>query len=283
SRRRRAAADLADWLEANPKAPFADVARTLATRSRGRSKAVVPATDVESAIEGLRRVAEGSAGPGIVSVDSPLAQGPVWIFSGYGSQHRRMGKDLLALSPVFRETLEKCDEVIKDSVGWSLIEKILDDGQTYDLESAQIGITAIQVAQTDMMRAMGAEPAAVLGMSMGEIAAAYAGGGLTLEETLRVACARSRLMGEGESMLSEDELGGMAMVELSVEELDELLEGHPEFAGVEPAVYAAPGMTTVGGPQAAIATIVEYLTGEGKMARPLAVKGAGHTSALDPP
>src|SRR5699024_9454386 len=96
SRRRRAAADLADWLEANPKAPFADVARTLATRSRGRSKAVVPATDVESAIEGLRRVAEGSAGPGIVSVDSPLAQGPVWIFSGYGSQHRKMGKDLLA-------------------------------------------------------------------------------------------------------------------------------------------------------------------------------------------
>ena len=282
SRRRRAAADLADWLEANPKAPFADVARTLATRSRGRSKAVVPATDVESAIEGLRRVAEGSAGPGIVSVDSPLAQGPVWIFSGYGSQHRKMGKDLLALSPVFRETLEKCDEVIKDSVGWSLIEKILDDGQTYDLESAQIGITAIQVAQVDMMRAMGSEPAAVLGMSMGEIAAAYAGGGLTLEETLRVACARSRLMGEGESMLSEDELGGMAMVELSVEELDELLEGHPEFAGVEPAVYAAPGMTTVGGPQAAIAAIVEYLTGEGKMARPLAVKGAGHTSALDP-
>ena len=108
-----------------------------------------------------------------------------------------------------------------------------DDERTYDLESAQIGITAIQVAQTDMMRALGAEPSAVVAMSMGEIAAAYAAGGLTLEETMRVACARSRLMGEGESMLTEDEQGGMAMVELSVDELDELLAAHPEFAGVE--------------------------------------------------
>ncbi|MFD5868479.1 polyketide synthase Pks13 [Corynebacterium sp. NPDC060344] len=282
SRRRLAAEDLASWLRANPSADLGDVARTLASRSRGRSKAVVPATDVASAIEGLGRVAEGKTGPGIVSADAPLAQGPVWIFSGYGSQHRKMGKDLLALSPVFAETLAKCDRIIVDSVGWSLLELIADDERTYDLESAQIGITAIQVAQTDMMRALGAEPAAVVAMSMGEIAAAYAAGGLSLEETMRVACARSRLMGEGESMLAEDEQGGMAMVELSVDELDELLAAHPEFSGVEPAVYAAPTMTTVGGPKPAIAALVEFLTGEGKMARPLAVKGAGHTSALDP-
>ena len=282
SRRRLAAEDLTTWLESNPNADLGDVARTLASRSRGRSKAVVPATDVASAVEGMRRVAEGKSGPGIVTADAPLAQGPVWIYSGYGSQHRKMGKDLLALSPVFAETLAKCDEIIVDSVGWSLLELIADDERTYDLESAQIGITAIQVAQTDMMRALGAEPAAVVAMSMGEIAAAYAAGGLTLEETMRVACARSRLMGEGESMLAEDEQGGMAMVELSVDELDELLAAHPEFAGVEPAVYAAPSMTTVGGPKPAIAALVEFLTGEGKMARPLAVKGAGHTSALDP-
>ena len=107
SRRRLAAEDLASWLEANRKADLGDVARTLASRSRGRSKAVVPATDAASAIEGMRRVAEGKTGPGIVSADAPLAQGPVWIFSGYGSQHRKMGKDLLALSPVFAETLAK--------------------------------------------------------------------------------------------------------------------------------------------------------------------------------
>src|SRR5699024_8079279 len=118
SRRRLAAEDLASWLEANRKADLGDVARTLASRSRGRSQAVVPATDAASAIEGMRRVAEGRTGPGIVSADAPLAQGPVWIFSGYGSQHRKMGKDLLALSPVFAETMAKCDEIIVDSVGW---------------------------------------------------------------------------------------------------------------------------------------------------------------------
>lgn len=282
SRRRRAAEDVAAWLGEHPGADLADVARTLATRSRGRSKAVVPATDVASAIEGLTRVAEGKPGPGIVSADAPLAQGPVWIFSGYGSQHRKMGKDLMALSPVFAETMAACDEVIVDSVGWSLLELIEDDSRTYDLESAQIGITAIQIAQADMMRALGARPAAVVGMSMGEIAAAYAAGGLGLADAMRIACARAHLMGEGESMLAEDQQGGMAMVELSVDELDELLAGHPEFAGIEPAVYAAPTMTTVGGPKPAIAALVEHLSGEGKMARPLAVKGAGHTSALDP-
>ena len=84
SRRRLAAEDLTKWLEANPAADLGDVARTLASRSRGRSKAVVPATDVASAVEGMRRVAGGKSGPGIVTADAPLAQGPVWIYSGYG-------------------------------------------------------------------------------------------------------------------------------------------------------------------------------------------------------
>ncbi|MDO4610282.1 polyketide synthase Pks13 [Corynebacterium sp.] len=283
SRRRAAAADLADWLEEAAPAGLSDVARTLAARSRGRSSAVVAADDAPAAVDLLRRVAAGSTAPGIVSADAPAAQGPVWIFSGYGSQHRKMGKDLAALSPVFRATLERLDAVVRHESGWSLLEIIEDDSRTYDLETAQVGITAIQIAQADMMRALGAQPAAVVGMSMGEIAAAYAAGGLPAEEAMRVACARARLMGEGERMIGDsDAAGGMAMVELSVDELDALLEEHPEFAGIEPAVYAAPGMTTVGGPLDAIGRLCEHLTAEGKMARPLQVKGAGHTSALDP-
>ncbi|WP_448852618.1 polyketide synthase Pks13 [Corynebacterium sp. 335C] len=283
SRRRVAAGDLADWLERENPAGLSDVARTLASRSRGRSAAVVSATSAEDATALLRRVADGSSAPGIVSADSPAAQGPVWIFSGYGSQHRKMGKELAELSPVFRATLERLDAVIRHEAGWSLLELIADDERNYDLESAQVGITAIQIAQADMMRALGARPAAVVGMSMGEIAAAYAAGGLSAEDAIRVACARARLMGEGEAMIGDsDAAGGMAMVELSVDGLDALLAEHPEFAGIEPAVYAAPEMTTVGGPLEAIGRLCEHLTEQGKMARPLQVKGAGHTSALDP-
>ncbi|MBV7296063.1 type I polyketide synthase [Corynebacterium sp. TAE3-ERU12] len=283
SRRRAAAADLADWLDNHRNANLTDIARTLATRSRGRTKAVVRATDIDAAITGMRKVAQGQAAPAIAACDAPQAQGPVWVFSGFGSQHRTMGKDMMALSPVFRASLERLEPIVQREVGWSLLELIADDSRNYDLESAQITITAIQIAQVDMMRALGCQPAAVVGMSMGEIAAAYACDGLTAEAAMRVACARSRLMGEGEAdMAANDKSGGMAMVGLSVDELDTLLAEHPEFAGVEPAVYAAPTMTTIGGPSEAIERICAYLEQQGTDARILQVKGAGHTAALDP-
>lgn len=284
SRRRAAAADAADWLEDHPRATVAEVARTLATRSRGRSAAVVAAADRDQALAGLRRVAEGAAGPGVVAADAPQPQGPVWVFSGFGSQHRRMGRDLAELSPVFRATLEALEPVVAHEVGWSLTGLIADEERDFDLESAQIAITAIQIGQVDLMRALGARPAAVVGMSMGEIAAAYAAGGLSAAEAMRVACARSRLMGEGEARAAADPgtAGAMAMVELSVDQLDELLAAHPEFAGVEPAVYAAPTMTTVGGPRPAVTALCEHLAAREVTARPLNVRGAGHTAALDP-
>src|SRR5699024_10161367 len=125
-----------------------------------------------------------------------------------------------------------------------------DDEQNFDLESAQVAITAVQIALTDLLRDFGLRPAAVVGQSLGEIGAAYGSGGLSLEDAMTVACHRSRLLGEGDSQLTDD--------------------------------HAAPGMTTVGGPQAAVAALVEYLDGEGKFARMLDVKGAGHTSMLDP-
>jgi len=91
-----------------------------------------------------------------------------------------------------------------------------------------------------------------------------------------IACHRARLMGEGEASLSEAEQGAMAVVELSAEDIAAL------DASIEPAVYTGPGMTTVGGPRQAVLDLVEKLDGEGKFARALNVKAAGHTSAVDP-
>ncbi|MGO1949068.1 MAG: acyltransferase domain-containing protein, partial [Mycobacteriaceae bacterium] len=283
SRRRTAASDLAAWLgEKGAKATPDATARTLAGRNHGRSRGIVLAHDAEEAKAGLDRLAEGKKGAGIAVADSPDREGAVWVYSGYGSQHRKMGKELYGLSPLFAARLREIDEVIDYEAGWSLVEKILDDEQNFDLESAQVGITAIQIALTDLMFAAGLRPAAVVGQSMGEIAAGYATGGLSMEDALRVAAHRARLMGEGEELLPEDKLGAMAVIELGVVELEEFKVGHPEFAAVEPAVYAAPGMTTVGGPEKPVTDLVEYLEGEGKFARKMQVKGAGHTSMLDP-
>lgn len=282
SRRRQAAADVADFLEGRDEADLVKVARSLARRNHGRSRAVIDAANIEEAVKRLRQVADGKKSIGIAVADAPAAKGPVFVYSGFGSQHRKMAKDMLELSPIFAARIAELDELIQFESGWSLLELINDDEQTYNTETAQVGITAIQIALTDYLAAFGAKPAAVMGMSMGEIAAAYAAGGLSAEDAMRIACHRSRLMGEGEQSLPEDQLGAMALVEFSAEALDEFIKENPDYVGIEPAVYAGPGMTTVGGPRDKVLKLVEVLEGEGKFARALNVKGAGHTSAVDP-
>lgn len=282
SRRRQAAADLADFLQGRGEEDLVKVARSAARRNHGRSRAAVDAANIEEAVKRLHQVADGKKSLGIAVADAPAAKGPVFVYSGFGSQHRKMAKDMLALSPQFAARMTELDELIQFESGWSLLELINDDEQTYDTETAQVGITAIQIALTDYLVSFGAKPAAVMGMSMGEIAAAYAAGGLSAEDAMRIACHRSRLMGEGEKSLPEDQLGAMALVEFSAEALEEFIKDNPEYEGIEPAVYAGPGMTTVGGPREKVLKLVELLEGEGKFARALNVKGAGHTSAVEP-
>ncbi|GAB2513922.1 Phthiocerol/phenolphthiocerol synthesis polyketide synthase type I PpsA [Corynebacterium atrinae] len=281
SRRRQAAADLADFLEERDDAALIPLARSLARRNHGRSRAVVTATDVTEAIKRLRQVADGKVSVGISASDSPAALGPVFVYSGFGSQHRKMAKELIGVSPKFLARLEELDGFVDHELGWSILDLVRDDEQTYDTETAQVAITAIQIALTDFLAAFGAKPAAVMGMSMGEIAAAYAAGGLSDHDAMQIACHRARLMGEGEKSLPEDQLGAMAVVELSAEQLTEL-NAEDAFADIEPAVYAGPGMTTVGGPRGQVTALVEKLEGEGLFARLLNVKGAGHTSAVEP-
>lgn len=284
SRRRQAAADLADYLEKSQGEKNFDltaIARTLATRNHGRSRAAVVAANPDEAITRLRKHAENKSATSVVAADSPETPGPVFVYSGFGSQHRKMVKDLLEQSPRFAARLAELDEIVDFEGGWSVLELVRDDEQTYNTETAQVAITAIQIALTDLLAECGARPAAVIGMSMGEIAAAYAAGGLRAEDAMLIACHRARLMGEGESLLTGDAQGAMAVVELSAEQIAEYA-AQEEFAGVEPAVYAGPGMTTVGGPRAAILRLVETLEDEGKFARALDVKGAGHTSMVEP-
>ncbi|MFC3963890.1 polyketide synthase Pks13 [Nocardia jiangsuensis] len=281
SRRRRAATELADWLEteAGQATPLADVARALAKRSHWRSRGVVLAKTHSEAVAGLRQLAANKPGPGVFSADAPAAQGAVWVFSGFGAQHRKMGKQLYAENAIFRRTVDEVDELVQDEAGYSIRELLLDDGQDYDVGTSQVGIFTIQIGLAALLRAHGAEPAAVVGHSMGEVAGAYIAGGLALEDAVRVICARSRLMGEGEAMITDDDVRNMALVELSAADVADLLQDYPD---VEVAVYAAPTNTVVGGPQAQIAAIVAKVEEAGKFARVLPTRGAGHTSQMDP-
>ena len=278
SRRRHAAQNLADYIEKEQldHTGLLELARSLAGRNHGRTRAVVSANNAEDAIKRLRQVADGKVSLGIAAADAPASVGPVFVYSGFGSQHRKMAKDLMAVSPLFAERLAKLNETIDFEAGWSLLELIDDDAQTYNTETAQVAITAIQIALTDLLAHFGVRPAGVIGMSMGEIAAAYAAGGLKDTDALLIASHRARLMGEGEASLTPENQGAMAVVEMTAADIEAL--GND----IEPAVYAGPGMTTVGGPRQQVLDLVEKLEGEGKFARALNVKGAGHTSAVEP-
>ncbi|WP_435592175.1 polyketide synthase Pks13 [Nocardia sp. bgisy118] len=281
SRRKRAAAVLADWLEsgAGRDVPLADVARSLAKRSHWRSRGVVLAKTHEEAIAGLRAIAAGKPGTGVFTADAPAAQGPVWVLAGFGAQHRKMGKQLYLENAIFRATVDEVDELVQDEAGYSVRELILDDAQDYNVGTSQVGIFTIQIGLAALLRAHGAEPTAVVGHSMGEVAGAYIAGGLALEDAVRVICARSRLMGEGEAMITDADVRNMALVELSAADIEAML---PEYPDVEVAVYAAPTNTVIGGPTDQVQAIVAKVEEAGKFARVLQTRGAGHTSQMDP-
>ncbi|CAM2977039.1 polyketide synthase Pks13 [Skermania piniformis] len=281
SRLRRTAAELADWLEteAGSAAPLADVARSLARRSHGRTRSVVLANTHAEAITGLRAVAAGKAHPSVVGATAPDALGPVWVLSGFGAQHRKMCKQLYQADPVFRGAVDEVDALVQDEAGYSVTELYLDDAQDWDVGTSQVGIFTCQLGLAAVFRHYGAEPAAVVGHSLGEVAGAYLSGGLDLADAVRVICARSRLMGEGEAMVTDDDIRRMAVVEYSAEQITEVLT---EFPRLEIAVYAAPTHTVIGGPEADVAAIVARAEAEGKLARVLQTKGAGHTSHMDP-
>lgn len=281
SRRRKAAADLADWLETDEgkAASLVEIGRTLARRNHGRTRSVVMARDYDEALKGVRAVADGKALPYVFTADSPDAASAVWLLSGFGSQHRKMAKQLYTENPVFAKYVDRVDEYVQSELGYSIAEIFLDDAQTYGIETSQVGIYTIQVALADTMKHFGAQPGVLVPHSMGEASAAYISGGLSLEDATRVICQRSRLMGEGEQMLSGDLIRLMALVEYSAEDINDVLVDYPDL---EICVYAAPTHTVIGGPEAQVDAIVERAEREGKLGRKLQTKGASHTSQMDP-
>ncbi|WP_082951272.1 polyketide synthase Pks13 [Mycobacterium mantenii] len=281
SRKRAAAAELADWMESpeGQASSLESIGRALSRRNHGRSRAVVLAHDHDEAVKGLRAIAEGKQRAGVFSTDGPVTSGPVWAMAGFGAQHRKMGKSLYLRNEVFAEWIEKVDALIQDERGYSILELILDDSQDYGIETSNVVIFAIQIALGELLKHHGAKPAAVVGQSLGEPASAYFAGGLSLADAARVIASRSHLMGEGEAMLFGEYIRFMALVEYSADELKTVFA---DFPGLEVCVYAAPSQTVIGGPPEQIDAIVARAEAEGRFARKLQTKGAGHTSQMDP-
>ena len=281
SRKKAAAAELADWMDSEEgrASSLESIGRSLSRRNHGRSRAVVMAHDHDEAIKALRALADGKQSPNVYSADGPVTNGPVWVLAGFGAQHRKMAKSLYLRDEMFADWINKVDALVQDELGYSVVELILDDSQDYGIETTQVTIFAIQIALGELLKAHGAKPGAVVGQSLGEAAAAYFAGGLSLADATRTICSRSHLMGEGEAMLFGEYIRLMALVEYSAEEIKTVFSDYPDL---EVCVYAAPTQTVIGGPPEQVDAIIERAEKEGKFARKFQTKGASHTQQMDP-
>ena len=204
---RAVAAGYLSWLDEKTEGPLAesgaaDAAADMAwTAAVGRShfahRAGVSFSDVFELREKLARLAEGETGEAGVA---PLRATKVaFAFTGQASQWVGMGRALYEREPVFGAVLDRCDGLLFEERGVSLLDVMFGgegtDGLLDEPAWTQPAIYSLECALTALWESVGVKPSVVVGHSLGEMAAAQAAGVFSLEEGLRFAAARGALMG----------------------------------------------------------------------------------------
>ncbi|MGV9362185.1 beta-ketoacyl synthase N-terminal-like domain-containing protein [Amycolatopsis sp. NPDC003731] len=267
------ATQLASWLDSpsGRRSSLADVTHTLFRRDNsGPHRAAFVAAGHGELAALLRAVGDG-ADPlpaGAFAGCAVGGEGPVFVFSGHGSQWAGMGRRLLAAEPAFAAQVDKLGDPFTEHAGRSL-RSLLAGAAPASLAETQLAIFGTQVALAARWEALGVRPGAVLGHSLGSAAAAVVGGVLTADEAVHLVATRARLLGTIGSG------GAMAAVELTPGEL----ASHP---GVELAVDSAPGQVTVAGDAVVLDRLVADLEAAGRSARRLPVGVAGHSAGVEP-
>ncbi|MFI0406067.1 beta-ketoacyl synthase N-terminal-like domain-containing protein [Actinomadura sp. 3N508] len=270
---------LADWLD-GPGAgvPLPDIGMTLARRAGVRHRGAVVAAGRDELVAGLRGLAAGRATPGVVAPQrwGERRQGPVWVFSGHGSQWPEMGRELLESEPAFAAAIAELEPVIKEEVGLSLSETLAAGRPPTALAEIQALIFSMQVALAATWRSYGVEPAAVIGHSMGEAAAAVVAGALSPEEGARILCRRVHVIAD------VDGEGAMGSIEAPPGEVAARLTELGVAGAVGVAVLAGPSLTGIAGRPDEVARVIADFEARDVPARSLPMGVASHTALMDP-
>ncbi|WP_234815398.1 sulfolipid-1 biosynthesis phthioceranic/hydroxyphthioceranic acid synthase [Mycolicibacterium duvalii] len=271
---RRTAARLSDWVSTHEDFSLSDLAYTLTRRRAHRVvRTAVSATTKAELARSLRVVADGDA-PYQAAVGQD-DRGPVWVFSGQGSQWAAMGSELLSTEPAFAATVAAVEPLIAGEAGFSVTDAISAMHTVSGIDRVQPALFTMQVALAETMRSYGVRPGAVIGHSLGEVAAAVVSGALSLKDGVRVICRRSRLM----TRLAG--AGAMAAVDLPAQQvLSELITQGIDDAVV--AVVASPQSTVVGGASQTVRALIAAWEARDVMAREIAVDVASHSPQVDP-
>jgi phthiocerol/phenolphthiocerol synthesis type-I polyketide synthase E len=293
-----AAERLAAHLRAHPEQALCDVAWTLQAGRRGfeHRRAVVARTGAEAA-DALQarapdRVFGGTAPEGGRRV--------AFLFPGLGSHYPGMGRGLYASEPVFRETVDRCAEILRPHLGLDLREVLYpgdaeaeDGGErpTIDLrallgraaaagDDPGAGINATRVAQPALFvteyalarlwMSWGVHPAAMVGHSLGEYVAATVAGVWSLEDALLLAAERARIVAELPP-------GGMMGVSLPPDEVQEYLGG-----GLDIGALNGPAITVFSGPVDELEAVQREMEARGIVWRRLPLQHAFHSRMMEP-
>lgn len=275
------ASRLADWVSARGEmtdVDLRDLAYTLARRRAHRTvRTAVLAGSPAELVTALREVAAGHA------MQKPTApgagKGSVWVFSGQGSQWAAMGTALLRTEPVFATALAELEPLIAAESQFSVTDALTAPDTVSGIDKVQPTVFALQVALARTLQSYGVIPGAVIGHSMGEVAAAVVAEALTVADGVKVICRRSRLM---QTIASDGAFeGAMASVELPAQQvLSELAARGAN--DVVLSVIASPQSAVVGGARSTIDTLVAEWEHRGVMAREVAVEVASHSPHVDP-
>ena len=223
-------------------------------------RAVLLARNGEELSAQLHHLAEGVHDRCVVrgrsiARDAKLA----FVFSGNGSQWAGMGRAALAANPVFRAKLEEIDAHFAKGAGWSLLAALNSDDLALRLASTSVAqplLFSIQVATAAALAAWGLEPDAVLGHSVGEVAAAQVAGALSLKAAVAVILARSTHQEPAKGR------GAMAALRLGQEAARESI-ARSLIPDLEIAAINSPRSVTVAGTKAAIAAYAAVAAREG--------------------
>ncbi|AWL42591.1 KR domain-containing protein [Streptomyces sp. SM18] len=266
----------AERLRATRPEEFYDLAHTSTVRrSAHPHRAAVMADGPEDAARQLDLLVAGEPASGAI-VRGDARSGTVFVFSGNASQWPGMAADLLEHEEVFRTAVEEADAALAPHLGWSVAKELAYPSPPawQRTETAQPALFVVQVGLTALLASHGLRPRAVAGHSVGEVAAAYAAGALTLPQAALVIAERSR------TQATTAGRGRMAAVGLSEHQTREELrryEGALEIAGIN-----SERAVTVAGSAGELASWGRELAGRGVFFRELDLDYAFHSRAMDP-